>query len=203
MAQVPECVAVSEQTETDLQRRKAGASKPLDELRSSPFRPTGGGAANANSARVVLQRPLGFPPRRGPMPWPYTCSAYPVTQCFRKSCRCQGFVAVGRSHRFAALALCLHFFVESPAGPFGRSPFQLFTIDRRDLQPLDGTLFWSQWSEMSLLPYTIYFEPQRRASDTLTSLKNKPLDSASPATSVLPVGCRECGTQQHAQAPQA
>ncbi|CAE6968811.1 unnamed protein product, partial [Symbiodinium sp. KB8] len=29
------------------------------------------------------------------------------------------------------------------SGPFGRSPFQLFTIDRRDLQPLDGTLFWS------------------------------------------------------------
>ncbi|CAE6915841.1 NLRC3 [Symbiodinium sp. CCMP2456] len=60
------------------------------------------------------------------------------------------------------------------AGPFGRSPFQLFTIDRRDLQPLDGTLFWSQWSEMSLLPYTIYFDS---AAHLIALLRHLPLEA--------------------------
>ncbi|CAE7378525.1 unnamed protein product [Symbiodinium natans] len=59
-------------------------------------------------------------------------------------------------------------------GPFGRSPFQLFTIDRRDLQPLDGTLFWSQWSEMSLLPYTIYFDS---AAHLIALLRKLPLQA--------------------------
>eukprot|EP00439_Symbiodinium_sp_Y106_P025856 s1386_g3.t1 len=60
------------------------------------------------------------------------------------------------------------------SGPFGRSPFQLFTIDRRDLQPLDGTLFWSQWSEMSLLPYTIYFDS---AAHLIALLRILPLEA--------------------------
>ena len=95
------------------------------------------GAANAHSAGVLLQRPVGFPSRRRPI-------AEALSQW------------------------------DDHSGPFGRSPFQLFTIDRRDLQPLDGTLFWSQWSEMSLLPYTIYFDS---AAHLIALLRILPLEA--------------------------
>jgi len=58
-------------------------------------------------------------------------------------------------------------------GPYGLSPFALFTVDRNFLQPLDSAAFWSQWSEMSLVPHTVYFDS---AAHLIFLLKSTPLE---------------------------
>eukprot|EP00928_Gymnodinium_smaydae_P039071 TRINITY_DN26779_c0_g1_i2.p1 TRINITY_DN26779_c0_g1~~TRINITY_DN26779_c0_g1_i2.p1 ORF type:complete len:741 (-),score=114.31 TRINITY_DN26779_c0_g1_i2:135-2357(-) len=68
-----------------------------------------------------------------------------------------------------------------PGPPYGRSPFSLFVNDRRHLQPLDGTLFWSRWSEMSLIPHSVYFQSIAHLFALLRTLGIPELRSVSEA----------------------
>mmetsp|Transcript_137633 Transcript_137633/g.439728 ORF Transcript_137633/g.439728 Transcript_137633/m.439728 type:complete len:359 (-) Transcript_137633:332-1408(-) len=53
--------------------------------------------------------------------------------------------------------------------PYGRAPFGLYTVDRKHLQPLDGAAFWSRWSEMALIPHTLFFDSHAQLLDLLRS----------------------------------
>merc|ERR1740121_673703 len=65
--------------------------------------------------------------------------------------------------------------------PYGRSPFGLYTADRKHLQPLDSAAFWSLWSEMALLPHTIYFDSASHLLELLATTDLQALRATSAA----------------------
>merc|ERR1740121_475648 len=65
------------------------------------------------------------------------------------------------------------------AGPGGLYPFAPYTVDRGSLLPLDSALYWSQWSEMALVPHTIYFDSAAHLIAMLSSTSMKELGEVS------------------------